>query len=251
MTRFAPELRELADRLEVPQPMRARILLELHGDLEDLDEALRREGVPPDEARRRAVAMLVPDSEAVAELERCHRPLWLRLVDRFSDPVRHGVERVLLALCVSLLFVLGFVGLRDADLFADPAPLVVPLLGIGLATLAVGVWKLFQLYVRKNHGLPALRRGLGFLPFAGLAALVLSVGGAALDLYAVAGNLAASGGGAETLLGWLRRDTAMASLGLLIATLAGGLWLWVAAGVARIEQMDVDLMLNFDPGGER
>ncbi len=109
MRGFGAELRELAERLDLPQPMRSRILLELSADLTDLAAALRAEGATEEEARRRAVEVLFPSGAALAELERLHRPLYRRLVDRFSEPARHGVERSLLAIAVLI-----WMGLRVA-----------------------------------------------------------------------------------------------------------------------------------------
>jgi hypothetical protein len=38
MTRFSDTLRALNERLDLPQPVRSRILLEIAGDLEDLEQ---------------------------------------------------------------------------------------------------------------------------------------------------------------------------------------------------------------------
>ena len=50
MPRFEQELQAVAERLELPQPERARILEEISGDLEELRMELIRKGVDPAEA---------------------------------------------------------------------------------------------------------------------------------------------------------------------------------------------------------
>ncbi len=247
MSGFSSELFDLAAVLDVPQPMRARIILELDADLRDLEQALLDSGVSSEEAHQRSATILIPNSEALAELVHCHRAIYLRLVDRFSDPVRHRFERIVFGLTVATLSGLGLFALTGLNLFSDPAPLSVPLLGIGLVVVGVGLWKLFQLYVRMEHRLLHLQGGLAWLPVAAVSAVVLSLGGITVDLYAVAGTMGVTDEPTATLLSWLRRDMAAASLGLIIASLSLSLWLWLSAGIARVAQAEAESLLNFNP----
>jgi hypothetical protein len=51
MIAYRHELRAVYDRLDLPQPLRARVLLELATDLAGLEAELLSAGLPPDEAR--------------------------------------------------------------------------------------------------------------------------------------------------------------------------------------------------------
>jgi hypothetical protein len=254
MSGFERDLRTIADRLELPQPGRTRVLLELAADLEDLEQALVAEGVPPEAARERALAMMLPAAEALEELEELHRPLYVRLVDRFSDPARHRLERMLLGVVAVGLFLASASWLSREQLFRDPAPFLWPLLGLGFLTLAVSAWKGFQLLVTKDHRPGQLRRGLMLLPALAVVAIVVGLGGVTVDLYHVAGRLEADySNEAVQLLGWLRRDSAMLSVALLTCSIAGMLWLLIAAGVARVEQSEAELLAgiqDLSKGGE-
>lgn len=251
MTDFTPELREIAAALDLPGPVRARILLELGGDLDDMRDALVAGGMAPEEARRRAVDILVPVPAALAALAGHHRPFYQRLADGLADPVRHRLERVGLIAGVAALLGFGLVVLSDFDVLVDPAPATMPLLALGAALGGLGLWKLFELHVRRDHRPGRLRRGLGWLPVVATAAIVLALGGVAVDLYVVAGHLQA--GAADqmsVLLAWLRRDAAMASLGLIVGSLAIALWIWLSAAIARVEQAEADVLLvPRTPGG--
>jgi hypothetical protein len=70
-----------------------------------------------------------------------------------------------------------------------------------------------------------------------------------LDLYAVAGRLVADPS-AQTmeLLRWLRRDMGLLALGLLTSAIAWAMWLLIAAGVARVEQAEAEVLagINID-----
>ncbi len=243
MSAYGTELHEVAERLRLPRPVRSRILLELAADLEDLEHALRLDGVPTDEARRRAMETLLPRADALSDLAGLHRPLYRRLVDRFSDPVRHRFERMSLFVSGGGLFLLGVTWLGRLDLLTDPSAFLWPLLGLALAVLVFGAWKGFELFVKRDHGLHQLRRGLWVLPVAAAMATVIAMAGAALDFYALAArlNTDVSSQGVEVLR-WLRRDMAMLSIGLLISSIAGVLWLVISVGLARVEQSEAELV---------
>ena len=151
MNGFDPELREVAGRLELPEPTRSRILLELKGDLAALAESLRAEGVPDPEARRRAMATLLPDVQSLQALRTLHRPLWERLVDRFSEPARHRLERLLLAAMVATLVIGGGITLARLDLLVVRSGFLGPVLGIVASALGLGTWKLVGLNETGAH----------------------------------------------------------------------------------------------------
>lgn len=251
MTDFTPELRRIAAALDLPGPVRARILLELGGDLDDLRDALVAGGMAPEEAHRRAVDILVPEPEALAALAGQHRTFYQRLAEGLADPVRHRLERAGLVGGVAALLTLALVVLGDFDLLVDPAPATIPLLATGAALGGIALWKLFELHVLRDHRPRRLRRGLGWMPAIATAALVLALGGVAVDLYLVAGHLEAGATDrASLLLAWLRRDAAMASLGLIVGSLAIVLWIWLSASIARVEQAEADVLLTpRTPGG--
>lgn len=251
MTDFTPELREIAGALDLPGPVRARILLELGGDLDDMRDALVAGGMTPEEAHRHAVDILLPRPAALAALTGQHRPFYQRLADGLADPVRHRLERAGLIAGVAALLGFGLVVLSDFDLLGDPAPATIPLLALGTALGGLALWKLFELHVRRDHRPRRLRRGLGWLPAVATTSLVLALGGVAVDLYVVAGHLEAGATDRTSLLlAWLRRDAAMASLGLIVGSLAIALWIWLSAAIARVEQAEADVFLTpRTPGG--
>jgi hypothetical protein len=249
MIAYRHELRAVYDRLDLPQPLRARVLLELATDLAGLEAELLSAGLPPDEARARAVRTLVPSAEALHELREIHRPLYARLVDRFSDPTRHRIERVALVLASVTLFALGLLRLIGGGLLNEPAPMTVPVLGVTFAVVVVSVWKFFALTVKREHDLDALRCGLWILPVAAAAAAAMAIAGTALDLYSVAAGLEADlSGQVIVLVRWLRRDMGLLSAGLLTTLIALGMWLLLSAGVSRMEQAEADIAagIGFD-----
>ena len=68
MTRFTDTLTKLNDRLDLPQPVRSRILLEIASNLEALYPHFRGDGLCEEAARRQAVEHCDLSDEARARM---------------------------------------------------------------------------------------------------------------------------------------------------------------------------------------
>jgi hypothetical protein len=243
MKGFEAEIRQVAEQLDLPQPVRSRILLELAADLEDLTSELRGRGVGEEEAHARALESLLPSSAALAELRGVHRPLYRRLVDRFSERARNRLERLLLAGISAVMVGIGIGALTRAHLLSSPSLFVWPLLVLAGLVVVLGSGKLLQLYVVKDHALARLRRGMFLLPVLACASASVGFIGLVLDFYATASAIEADVRlQAGLLLGWLRRDMAMLALALLVTVVAGLFWFVAAVRIAHIEQSEAEAL---------
>jgi hypothetical protein len=124
MTRFADTLRRLNDKLDLPQPVRSRILLEIDSDLNALYQHFRDSGLSEETARRQAVEHCDLSDEALAELVDVHTSWFRRFLDRFSVQAQTRWERAF------LILLLVFVA-------AVTAPLVVSIRVFEVASFAV------------------------------------------------------------------------------------------------------------------
>lgn len=239
MTGFDAELRALARELSLPEPTRSRVLLELRSDLEDMAGALRERGVAEEEARRRALTTLLPDAAARSALAVVHRPLYQRVVDRFSVPGRHRLERGFLAVLAGLQLAVGAGLLVRLDLLRSPSSFLWPVLVLAALVPTAGVAKLLELYVVRSAGRDRLRRGVTLPLVLGGAAAVVAFGGLVVDLYGVAGRVEADVAlQAVEVLGWLRRSAALLLVGVLAVSAGVLFWLAAAVRVARVERME-------------
>ncbi len=238
MRGFEAELKAVAAELDLPEPVRSRTLLELRSDLEAMAAALRAEGIEEEEARTRALDVLLPSAEVGLELRGVHRPLYQRLADRFSEPGRRRAERLLLGLLALVALGSGLGALRGLDLVALRSPWLWVVLTVAVLVVTAGGSKLFQLFAMAPHGRARLRRGLPLLVALGVAALVVGFGGVVADLYGAAGRLGAAGGvQSPEVLAWLRRSSALMCAALLTAASAGLFWLLAAVRIAGIERL--------------
>jgi len=220
---FLPTLRELEPHLEVPIPVRVRILAELEFDLEALWTQLVMDGIDGDEARNRAVEALVPDAGTVQELESLHAPLYKRATERLRDDRLRFYERCALALVTGSVVVGEAVALLHADLLKDPSPFLWPVLGLGALLLAVILAKAFQLWIKGDHRNPAV--GVREILLLSAFLLVLGVCGTLVDLIHLAGSLEAASDQASILiLGGTVRESTLLSMSILLSL--GGSLSW-------------------------
>ena len=246
MSAFQPALRGLDQDLTVPIPDRLRILRELEFDLEALSGELEARGMPPEQARARALDALVPDGATLRELDRLHTSHYRRLTRHFRPGRLRTIERSALALAtVVVLLAEGFLLLR-ADWLRYASPFLWPVLGLGALLFAAIATLSFRLWVKRDHQDPAANFRVILL----LSGLTLATGlfGALAGLFRLGGVLEAEPGLAGSLLPeWLAGSCVLLSFSLLLA-LAGGLaWFIPAHWLALVSGAHAELLGNSLP----
>lgn len=225
--RFAARLRDAAAGLEATLRVRRRVVSELAADLEDLYGAYVAEGLSGPEARRRAERVLAPSEEVLAALSYVHRPLWLRLADRFGEAGRNRVEWTLLVVLTTGFCAAVVVLLLRAGLTPAPAPFVVAIVGLAFGSLLYALGRSMALYLGRRSGNAGYGVDGWVLAASGCAALVLAGLGMLVGLSQVATDLESNPGlQAVRVLRWIREASGLGALGLLVA-LADGLALLV------------------------
>ena len=218
---FAPVLREVERRLELPIPDRVRILRELEYDLEELCARLVAGGLSPEVARGRAVQALVPDRAALSALDLLHTPWYRRVTQHLTTDRLRLAERLALAIATASVVIVQAVMLLRVDLLRDPSPFLWPVLGMGVVLFATVVTKVFTLWVKGDHRTPS--QGLSTILALAGATVLTGIGGMLYDLYRLAAALERAPELADMVAGeWLLRDLTLLSVSILLA-LGGGL----------------------------
>lgn len=245
MNPFTGHLRALHGRLDLPAPVRSRIILEIAGDMEDFHRACLDRGMDPEEARRRTIETFELSDESLAELVDIHRSFLQRIVDRFSDRALARWERALLLFVV--VFVALFTGraamtegfLREANRF------IYPMLAVDAAAAVAAIAVAWRLLVGRRGDRRRSRRGIAAIPLLGGAALAVSVYGTAWELC-----LALDRATAETerslvfLVDWLLGGSATLIAGHLSAIVAALVWLALESRARAIERADAAALLG-------
>jgi hypothetical protein len=237
-------LRALSDRLDLPQPARSRILVEVSGDLEALFESYRGRGLSAEEAEREALARIDLSSEALEALVRVHGGWFRRFVDALAHRAGALWERVLL-----VLLIVGSVALSGGLLQAVPmsraaGPWLVPVGCAAVGALIVAVWKAWELLLLGDHRPSRLRRGLDALLGLSVLQMFLAFTGLWLTAIGATGSIAGDPMQAGTLtMRWLERSLALLIPGLGVALLSGLVWFFLLMKVVSIEHQEATALL--------
>jgi hypothetical protein len=258
MPRFERELRGVAERLDLPQPERARILEEIAGDLEELRSELIQKGVHPDEAEASAITLLAPSETALSALVSVHESLYHSLVRRFSSKMRLAEWAGLLIVTVfPLALVLS--SLVGQGFLRNPSVSLLVVLCIAVGLVAVAGRKTIQLYIERDHDPQRLWSGMSALLTGSGLAVFCSVAGSVLELARVARRieLAPEAQGA-LLLPWLLDTSVLIGAGLTTALVGGLCWFLLLQKISAVERADLSALratgratataaLSFDP----
>ena len=244
MSRFAGVLKRISDGLDLPQPIRSRILLEMAGDLEDLYDHHRDQGLGEEEALRRAEDAFVASDEALKHLARIHESSG-GLTERVARQVGSWWEKLLLLIwLVAVILVAGAV-VTKVHFFVIVSPFVWPIVGLAAAALVFSLWKLYQLFLKEPTDPRSFRSGLGLLLFVSAASLALAVCGFFHHLRWYA--MQAWQGAPEHLFGmfsnWTLAVSSLMIIGLLTAIFTALVWFLLAGLVARAENREAAALL--------
>ena len=245
MSRFAGVLKRVSDGLDLPQPTRSRILLEMAGDLEDLYEHHRGQGLDEAEAVQRAEEAFVASDEALKHLARIHEASG-GLTDRVTRQVGSWWEKVLLVIWLVAVILVAEAVITEVHFFVIISPFVWPIVGLAATALGFSVWKLYQLFLKKPTDPRSLRSGLGLLLFVSAASLALAVCGFFHHLRWYA--MRAWQGAPEHLFGmfsnWTLAVSSLMIVGLLTAIFTALVWFLLAGLVARAENREAAALLG-------
>jgi len=107
MTQFTPILKRINDSLDLPQPIKSRIILEMASDLEDAYIFYLQKGLNKNEAAQKAEEKFILTDEALSELTQIHQPLFRKFMDKLFDQAQTRWEKVILFLVLLSITTIG------------------------------------------------------------------------------------------------------------------------------------------------
>lgn len=236
MSRFSGLLREISERLDLPQPDKSHILLEVASDLEDMYLFFREKGLGEEEAARRAEERLDLSDEALAELVEIHESGLRKLLGRISEQARSRWERVLLAMAVIVIAAYSGRRILSAELYERASRFVWPILLFALAALVITIWQIYKLYLKKDHDTRTLGVGLPWLIAPGAASLLTALIGVLYEFHRSAGIAVEEVDRSLVfLVECALRSSAMLMVGLVAAIAIGIVWFVLMNKVRSIE----------------
>lgn len=241
---FAETLRDINNRLDLPQPARSRVLLEIAGDLDDMYGYFRDRGEPSHNARRLALEHCDLSDEALRELALVHASPLRRFMDRFSAQAQSWWERSFLLLL--LAFVAAAAGrlVLGVDIFIQAGAWVWPILVLTGGALVFAAVKFYLIFLKKDHSRRALGAGLPAILLAACANVVVGAYGYWFGLYrAAARAMEHIEGFWMFAVMWLFQSASLMLIALTAALLISLVWFALANRIARIEQAEAMVLL--------
>lgn len=245
MSRFRDVLRKTNERLDLPQPAKSRILLEIAADLEDMFEFYVSEGMSEQEAERMAGEKFDISDGALAELVEIHESPLRKMLGILSLQAQTRWERVVLG--VTILFIAWFSGRQavSAEVFRDAGRYGWAVAGFTFAALIVTVWHAYRLFIKKDHDIRRLRSGLPWLLMLGSASAVTGLFGSSVGMYRAIGRATADMDRAlHHMIGWGISCSALMLLSLCSAIAAGLFWYLLMNKARNIELAEAAWLLE-------
>ena len=245
MSRFAALLRRIDESLDIPQPSRSRVILEISSDMDDLYRHYLEQGLGEEDARSRTIEEFDLSEEAIASIARVHDSPVRRLLDRFSARTRSIAERAALILAMAPVALLGCRLALSGGMFEDSGFWIWPLLAGTVAAAALGASKWYRLFVVKEHGIRSIRARLDAALYIALGQLSTGFAGMYVDLFRTWARSSADRAMTTYYLAhWLERSSALLSTAMLAALLSGLIWIVNSGKAASIAQYEAELVLD-------
>ena len=159
MNRFAPLLKSINARLDLPQPTKSRIILEIAADLEDLYQFYQSKGLPEKEATQKAKEKFDVTDEALMDLIQIHESILRRWMDRISEQAQNRWEHMVMILILIFIALLSSRAILSTRFFMNTSLFVLPIVGIAFFIIAKALEKGYYLYIKKDHNIRSLREG--------------------------------------------------------------------------------------------
>jgi len=183
MSRFAPVLKKINEKLDLPQPQKSRVILEIAADLEDLYNVYIERGLGKEEAIRKAVEKFDVDEKALSELITIHQSTFQKFFYGLSGQVQIWWERAALAIILLIILVSTLTVTLTTQFLHQSSKFVWPMLSIFVLILVLSITKIYILYIKKDHSVKKTRTGLPLILFLILLNFIFGILGYFIELY--------------------------------------------------------------------
>lgn len=245
MSRFVLPIRAMSDRLDLPQPIKSRALLEMAADMEDLYEHYREQGLGQELAEEKVSDQFSFSDEALHRLIAVHASPYRRLLDGLSERTRALWERAMFLILTAFVAVLTLEVMMTNEPFSDASPFIWLVAALGAAGLVIAILRAYALYVKKDHDVRRLRRGLDALIGIGVFSVVIGHYTVLVEMYRIAREVVKDVDQAFVGLSILVLRTApVMNLSLLVAIGAAVLWFVFSRTASRIEAAEASVLVG-------
>jgi hypothetical protein len=259
MNPFKTLLININNRLELPQPTKSRIILEISADLNDAYQTFQNQGMSEMEAIVAAKEKFSLDKQSLNELIQVHQSSFRRWFDHLSTTAQSWWERVILICLLTFIIISGGVTVMKVPIVEQASPFVWIIFILAILAFTVFLQKIYQIYIKKDHRLNSLKKGVPFLLLISGISLLSCMWGYYWQLY----HFKEYGHILETkmvyllvvtdstfpmifreLIDWMIESSAFVMIGMLAAILFAMMWYVLMIKISKIEEAEAAVLLG-------
>jgi len=258
MDKFRQLLREINTNLDLPQPIKSQIILEIAADLEDTVSGYKNQGLNEEEAYRKAREIFSFDKKTLRELKSMYQSPFRKWFDQLSAQGQTKFERILLLIIVFIVFSTGTYAALNTALFHQSGPFIWGIFFVLLCSTIAFSGKLYQIYLKKDHAINKIRSGVSAILFMACLSIFLCIAGYYWQAY----NFGVYGHTFETnliylldtthdlspqvytgLVTWTLQSTLFIMVSILITIIIAFMWFFVMNKISKIEVAHAESLL--------
>lgn len=258
MKPFTSLLNEMNEKLDLPQPTRSRIILEIAADMEDAYDFYLEQGLEDAVAIEKVKEKFDFNQESLESLVAIHTPMLRHWIDRAVAQFGTRWEKSMLALVVLFIAAMSGQVFVMTPVLYHAGHSAIPILAVGFLGLALSVRKVYQIALKKSQRIQQLRHGLEAILFLSVSSLVLGIWtyfyqllqAGKLKLFldykflvALRTDYADEFNVVAKTAGWLLHSSSMIMLSMLISMLLALIWFILENKVSQVEQAEFELLL--------
>ena len=200
MNRFAPILKKINEKLELPQPTKSKIILEIAADLDDLFYFYRYKGMSETEAKQKAEEKVDISSKALRQLIQVHETGFRKFTNKLSEQAQSRGEQTILVLLLILIALFSMQAMVTTPFFTQASLFIWPITGLAFVSIMLSIVKYYNLYIKKDHTIKNIRKGLTAILILGGLCLYIGIVGYFIEIYASGGHTILPGGSLITII---------------------------------------------------
>lgn len=254
MKEFKEILQSLNQQLELPQPTKSRILLEIYSDLTSAYRQFMDEGMEEGLAVNRAKETFGLSGDNIGLLTELHRPSLGRIIDQLTASSKLPLEKPILTILFSLIaffivqIILGGTFMQNASFF------IYPLLSVFLIAFVLSGFKLYQLFIKQDHNPRRLRKGISLINTLIVLILFMGITGYSFETYWAAQKSLYLGpfffltffenvATLLTMANWMMKTASLMIICLTTLLFSGLLWFILVNKIQKIEYEEASILL--------
>ncbi|MEJ2542936.1 MAG: hypothetical protein P8Y99_02610 [Calditrichaceae bacterium] len=254
MNPFTDLLKKYSNKINLPQPKKARILLEIAADLNDTYSYYLQKGDNEQEAYRKACEKFELSDEVINDLNKVHMTnfyQWVLNTLGFSQTL---FERLIFGLVgISVMIIVLYTALTTT-FFINVSVYTYLIFAILIAVTILSLFKIHQLYIKKDHNISSINSGMSLFNILLIANVFVGMFGYFTELYFAGTNMLYLGPFflitmvdvnllQDPILGFMIRTSLLIMVCMFTTLIIGMFWLLITNKISSIEQAEAEILL--------